>query len=196
MKIVFATNNSHKLREAKELAGDRIEILSLSDIGCHEDIPETCPDIEGNSLQKARYIKDKYGYDCFSDDTGLFVDALDGAPGVMSARYAGESCTPADNVRKLLKELDGKDNRKARFRTVVTLCQGDDSRQFEGCVEGSISLSPEGDGGFGYDPVFVADESGMSFATMTAEAKNEISHRGRAMRKLFEYLHLNVSDKQ
>lgn len=170
------------------MAGDRIEILSLADIGCHDEIPETCPDIEGNSLQKASYIKEKYGYDCFSDDTGLFVDSLGGAPGVMSARYAGEDCNPADNIRKLLKEMKGIEDRSARFRTVVTLCSGEERRQFEGVVEGSISETPDGAGGFGYDPVFIAKESGISFASMSAEEKNEISHRGRAIRKLFDYL--------
>lgn len=170
------------------MAGDRIEILSLADIGCHEEIPETMPDIEGNSLQKARYISEKYGYDCFSDDTGLFVDALDGAPGVISARYAGEHCSPKDNVDKLLAEMQGISDRAARFRTVVTLCVGSETHQFEGCVEGKIALAPDGNDGFGYDPVFIPDESGITFASMSAEGKNAISHRGRAMRKLFDYL--------
>ena len=189
MKIVFATNNAHKLEEARRMAGDGIEILSLADIDCHEELPETCDTIEGNSLQKARYVRDRYGLACFSDDTGLFVDALGGAPGVYSARYAGPGCSPDDNIRKLLAEMEGNDSREARFRTVVTWCpvQGE-PRSFEGRVEGSISRERLGSGGFGYDPVFIARESGMSFAEMSPEAKNEISHRGRALRALFDFL--------
>lgn len=191
MKIVFATNNAHKLREARQLAGEGIEILSLADIDCREELPETCDTIEGNSRQKAAYVKEKYGYDCFADDTGLFVDALAGAPGVYSARYAGPGCTPTDNIVKLLEEMADKDDRKARFRTVVTLCDDSGCRQFEGSVEGCIAREPHGDGGFGYDPVFIPEETGVSFALMTAEAKNDISHRGRAMRSFFQYLTLS-----
>ena len=189
MKIVFATNNAHKLGEARRLAGDRIEILSLADIGCHEELPETCDTIEGNSLQKAAYVKEHYGYDCFSDDTGLFVDALGGAPGVYSARYAGEHCSPADNIRRLLAEMEGKTNRNARFETVVTLCaDGAEPVSFSGRAEGKIATELHGEGGFGYDPVFISDEYGISFAEMDPETKNAISHRGRALRKLFDYL--------
>lgn len=198
MKIVFATNNAHKLEEARGLAADGIEILSLADIGCSEELPETSDTIEGNSFQKAFYVKSRYGYPCFSDDTGLFVDALGGAPGVYSARYAGEHCSPADNMAKLLSEMERKDDRKARFRTVVTLCCDQDftnhrpggpvALQFEGAVEGSIARERHGNGGFGYDPVFIADESGISFAEMLPEDKNAISHRGRALRKLFDYI--------
>ena len=189
MKIVFATNNAHKLDEARRLAGDRIQILSLADIGCHEELPETSDTIEGNSLQKAQYVKDHYGYDCFSDDTGLFVDAIDGRPGVFSARYAGPHCSPTDNIRKLLDELRGEANRKAHFRTAVTLCRGEEQPvQFEGRVDGIISENLTGEGGFGYDPVFIAEENGISFAEMSQEEKNAISHRGRALRKLFNYL--------
>lgn len=187
-KIVFATNNAHKLREARQLAGDRIEILSLADIGCHDDIPETAPDIEGNSLIKARWVKDRYGFDCFADDTGLFVDALDGQPGVYSARYAGPDCNPDDNIDLLLSKLQGVDNRKAAFRTVITLAIGEECMTFEGRVDGIIAHSRDGNAGFGYDPIFIPEESGISFAAMSPEAKNEISHRGRAVRKLFEYL--------
>ena len=188
MKIVFATNNAHKLEEARRLAGDGIEILSLADIDCHEELPETCDTIEGNSLQKAAYVRDRYGFACFSDDTGLFVDALDGAPGVYSARYAGDHCSPEDNIRKLLAEMADKDCRKASFRTVVTWCpeQGE-PLSFEGRVEGTISRERHGSGGFGYDPVFIADECGISFAEMLPEDKNAISHRGRALRKLFQH---------
>ena len=188
MKIVFATNNKHKLGEARNLAGDRVEILSLADIGCNEELPETSNTIEGNSMQKAQYVKEHYGYDCFSDDTGLFVDALGGAPGVFSARYAGEQCSPTDNIEKLLCELEGKDNRKAHFRTVVTFCADGEPLQFEGRVDGSIATTLSGDGGFGYDPVFIPDETGISFAEMTSEAKNAISHRGRALSRFFEHL--------
>lgn len=187
--IVFATNNSHKLEEARRIAGGRIRILSLADINCHDEIPETAPDLEGNSLQKARWIKSRYGFDCFADDTGLFVEALGGRPGVMSARYAGEHCSPDDNIDKLLAELQGIDDRKACFRTVVTLLQDDrEPLLFEGCVEGRISDRRHGTAGFGYDPVFIADESGLAFAEMSADDKNTISHRGRAMRQLFDYL--------
>lgn len=188
MKIVFATNNPHKLEEARRIAPAGFEILSLSDIGCHEELPETCDTIEGNSAQKAEYVRERYGYDCFSDDTGLFVDALQGAPGVYSARYAGERCSPDDNISKLLAEMEGKPGREARFRTAVTLSASEGNRLFEGAVEGKIALSRCGTGGFGYDPVFIADESGISFAEMSSEQKNAISHRGRALRLLFDYL--------
>lgn len=190
MKIVFATNNAHKLDEARRLAGDGIDILSLKDIGCVEELPETGDTLEANSLQKAAYVKSRYGYDCFSDDTGLFVDALDGGPGVFTARYAGDHCSPDDNIDKLLAELDGVADRNARFRTVVTLCSAGSPEplQFEGVVEGSIASERRGNGGFGYDPVFIPVESGISFAEMSGEDKNAISHRGRALRKLFDYL--------
>ena len=188
MKLVFATNNQHKLKEARQLAGDGTEILSLADIDCHEDLPETCDTIEGNSLQKAEYVWRKFGIPCFSDDTGLFVDALDGAPGVYSARYAGEHCSPEDNIRKMLAEMDGKQDRNARFRTVVTLRSNDGVKQFEGAVEGSIASDRSGTEGFGYDPIFIAKETGLRFAEMSADAKNAISHRGRALRKLFQHL--------
>lgn len=187
MELVFATNNIHKLEEARRIAGEGITIRSLADIGCHEELPETCDTIEGNSLQKALYVKEKYGFDCFSDDTGLFVDALGGAPGVYSARYAGEHCSPDDNISKLLEEMEGESDRRAAFRTVVTLVRGEKpylTDTFEGRVEGRIAERRHGDGGFGYDPIFIADETGISFAEMKPEEKNSISHRGRAMRKL------------
>lgn len=186
--IVFATNNTHKLSEARRLSGDRLNILSLADIGCHDDIPETAPDLEGNSLIKARWVKEKYGYDCFADDTGLFVDALGGEPGVRSARYAGEHCSPDDNIDLLLSRLSGVDSRHAAFRTVITLIQGDDIHTFEGRVEGDIDTRRHGNGGFGYDPVFIPVETGISFALMSPDDKNAISHRGRAVKKLFDYL--------
>ena len=187
-KIVFATNNAHKLEEARALAEGAFEILSLSDIGCHDDIPETADTLEGNALIKARWVKERYGYDCFADDTGLMVAALDGAPGVYSARYAGPECIPANNVALLLRNMEGKANRKAEFATVIALILGGEEHIFKGDVKGSISTEPHGNGGFGYDPIFVADESGVAFAEMTQEAKNAISHRGRAMRKLICHL--------
>lgn len=189
MKIVFATNNAHKLEEARRIAGSDVEILSLADIGCREDLPETCDTIEGNSLQKASYVRERYGYDCFSDDTGLFVDTLDGAPGVYSARFAGEPASSEANVAKLLRMMEGETDRKARFRTVVTLCCGNEAPvQFEGRVEGNIATSRHGEGGFGYDPVFIAADNGISFAEMSSQEKNAVSHRGRALRKMFSYL--------
>lgn len=189
MKIVFATNNAHKLEEARRIAGSDVEILSLADIGCREDLPETCDTIEGNSLQKASYVRERYGYDCFSDDTGLFVDALDGAPGVYSARFAGEPASSEANVAKLLRMMEGETDRNARFRTVVTLCRGNEAPvQFEGRVEGDIATSRHGEGGFGYDPVFIAADNGISFAEMSSQEKNAVSHRGRALRKMFSYL--------
>lgn len=191
-EIVFATNNSHKLEEVRRIAGHNFNILSLADIGCHDDIPETAPTLEGNSLLKARWVKDRYGKDCFADDTGLMVDALDGAPGVYSARYAGPGCTPADNVALLLRQMEGKTDRKASFRTVITLITGpggdEQVQQVCGEVKGTIARTCDGTGGFGYDPVFVPDETGITFASMSADAKNAISHRGRAVAKLFDIL--------
>ncbi len=189
-EIVFATNNPHKLSEVRAMAGDRLRILSLSEIGCHDDIPETADTLEGNALIKARWVKERYGYDCFADDTGLMVDALGGAPGVYSARYAGPGCTPDDNIDRLLKELEGVETEKrgARFRTVVALILDGREELFEGAVEGHIDTSRHGREGFGYDPVFVARETGLSFAEMAPEAKNAISHRGRAVAALFARL--------
>lgn len=188
-RIVFATNNAHKLEEVRRMAGEEFEILSLGDIGCTEEIPETSDTIEGNALQKALYVKEHYGYDCFADDTGLMVDALNGAPGVYSARYAGPGHDSRANMALLLKNLDGAPDRSARFVTVVALTEGEAVRTFEGRVEGSILSAPEGDGGFGYDPVFLPREADRCFALMTAEQKDAISHRGRAVRKLIDYLH-------
>lgn len=187
-KLVFATNNPHKLQEARQIISNDFDIISLAEIGCHDDIPETCDTLEGNALQKARWVKEKYGYDCFADDTGLMVEALDGAPGVYSARYAGEGCTPADNVAKLLDELRDADNRNAHFSTVVALIADGKETCFEGRVDGHIAHQPHGEGGFGYDPVFIEKESGKCFAEMSADEKNAVSHRGRAMRKLRNYL--------
>lgn len=195
-ELVFATNNPHKLQEIRQIVGDSFHILSLADIGCHEDIPETHPTLEGNSLQKARWIKDRYGKDCFADDTGLLVEALDGEPGVMSARYAGPDCSPEDNMTLLLKNMEGVDNRKAKFVTVITLIEGDEIRQFRGEVSGKIAEERDGTAGFGYDPIFIADESGKTFARMSAEDKNAISHRGRATSRLISHLlGKNVANK-
>ena len=188
-RIVFATNNAHKLGELRQIAGDRYEILSLADIGCHDDIPEDAPTLEGNALQKAKWVKERYGYDCFADDTGLEVEALGGAPGVHSARYApGEGHDSQANMALLLRNMEGKTNRKARFRTVIAFAHGDEVDYFDGIVEGSILEAPRGEGGFGYDPVFQPDGWDMTFAEASAEAKNAISHRGRATRKFLEYL--------
>lgn len=187
-KLVFATNNQHKLEEARVILAGQFEVVSLAEIGCHDEIPETADTLEGNSLIKARWVKEKYGYDCFADDTGLMVEALDGAPGVYSARYAGEHCTFADNVNKMLLEMTGKKNRKAYFATVISLILNGETKTFEGRVDGTIATEAHGNGGFGYDPIFIAEETGRSFAEMVPEEKNAISHRGRAMRKLAEYL--------
>lgn len=188
-KIVFATNNAHKLDEIRSIAGESLEVLSLSDIGCHADIPENENTLEGNALAKARYIKEHYGYDCFADDTGLEVEALSGAPGVHSARFApGTDHDSQANMTYLLSLLEGKENRKARFRTVIALIIGKEETLLDGIVEGEILKSPQGNSGFGYDPVFKPNESDRTFAQMTAEEKNAISHRGRATSKLLKKL--------
>ena len=187
-KIVFATNNSHKLEEAQALAAGYFEILSLSDIDCHDDIPETADTLVGNALIKARWVKERYGYDCFADDTGLIVDCLGGAPGVYSARYAGPQCDAKANMKLLLKNMEGMTDRKARFVTEIALILGSEEHLFSGSVEGTIATEPHGTAGFGYDPVFVPEETGVAFAEMSADDKNAISHRGRAMRKLIRFL--------
>lgn len=189
--IVFATNNAHKLEELRAVVGDTLCVRSLADIGCHDDIPETGATLEENSMIKARWVKDKYGYDCIADDTGLEVEALDGAPGVHSARYApGDGHDSQANMELLLSNMEGKVNRKARFRTVITLITDTAGcRVVDGVVEGKITLSPRGVNGFGYDPVFEPDEAnGLTFAQMSADDKNRISHRGRATRRLIQLL--------
>ena len=187
--IVFATNNAHKLKELREIAAGKLNVLSLNDIGCHDDIPETASTIEGNAKIKADYIKQHYGYDCFADDTGLEVTALDGAPGVYSARYAGNDCNSENNIDLLLHNLDGATDRSAQFRTCIALRQGDETLLFEGIVKGTILTERRGTMGFGYDSVFAPDEAdGRSFAQMNADEKNAISHRGRATRLLMDYL--------
>ena len=188
-KIVFATNNAHKLQELRQILGNQYEILGLADIGCHEDIPETADTIEGNARMKAEYVKQHYGYDCFSDDTGLEIDALNGEPGVLSARYAGPGHDSEANIEKVLKKLDGVTERTARFRTAIALLQGDEMHLFEGQVEGVILTERHGTGGFGYDSIFQPVEGdGNTFAQMSPQDKNSISHRGRAVAKLVEFL--------
>ena len=188
MKLVFATNNSHKLEEVRQILGDRFEVLSLSDINCHDDIPETGDTFQDNALQKARYVKEHYGYDCFADDTGLEVKALGGAPGVHSARYAGDHDSEA-NMTKLLRELEKKQDRSAQFRTVVALILNGQEVLFEGIVKGTIATERHyGQTGFGYDPVFIPQGFDKTFSQMSPESKNTVSHRGRAVRKLADYL--------
>lgn len=191
-KIVFATNNKNKLAEIREmLAGTGFEVLSLADIGCHDDIPETAATLEGNALQKANYVYNKYATPCFADDTGLEVDALGGEPGVYSARYAGgEGHDSEANMAKLLAELGGNSDRRARFRTVIALIEGgqEEPKLFEGIVTGEITADRRGGEGFGYDPIFRPDGHAETFAEMGHEMKNKISHRARAVAKLVEYL--------
>lgn len=188
-KLVFATNNAHKLSEICAIIGDKFEILSLNDIECFADIPETADTLEGNALQKAEYVYNNYGLDCFADDTGLEVDALGGRPGVHTARYAfPDRYDPEANTEKLLQELDGKENRRARFRTAIAYIRGGEKYLFEGVVEGEISTEKRGDKGFGYDPVFIPENTGETFAELGVEVKNQISHRARAVAKLCEYL--------
>lgn len=191
-KIVFATNNKNKLAEIREmLAGTGFEVLSLADIGCHDDIPETAATLEGNALQKANYVYNKYATPCFADDTGLEVDALGGTPGVYSARYAGgEGHDSEANMAKLLAELGGNSDRRARFRTVIALIEGgqEEPKLFEGIVTGEITADRRGGEGFGYDPIFRPDGHAETFAEMGHEMKNKISHRARAVAKLVEYL--------
>ena len=188
-EIVFATNNEHKLQELREIVGHKFNILSLAQIGCHDDIPETASTIEGNAEMKARYVKQHYGYDCFSDDTGLEIDALGGEPGVRSARYAGYDHNSENNIDKVLTLLGDRRDRSARFRTAIALLQGDKLTIFEGKVEGNILTERHGSGGFGYDSIFAPVEAdGLTFAQMSPQQKNAISHRGRATRRLIAYL--------
>ncbi len=187
-KIVFATGNPNKVKEVNEVLPETLSIIGLKEIGCREDLPETSPTLEGNALQKARYVFDNFGKDCFSEDTGLEVDALDGAPGVYTARYAGEACNADDNIDLLLKKLQGASNRKARFRTVIALIIKGESFLFEGIAEGEIAPERKGAGGFGYDPVFIPAGYQDSFAEMPSAEKNKISHRGKAVQKLVAFL--------
>lgn len=187
-RIVFATNNAHKIAEASAVLGDRFELVTLRECGITEDIPETEPTLEGNASQKAHYIYERTGLDCFADDTGLEVAALGGAPGVRSARYATDGHNFDANNRLLLHNMEGATDRSARFRTVISLILGGREHLFEGVVEGRIAESAAGVGGFGYDPLFIPEGSDCSFAEMPAEEKNAVSHRGRAVRKLAAFL--------
>ena len=189
MKIVFATNNQHKLSEIRQILGDRVEVLSLKDINCDVDIPETGATLEANALQKAQYVYDHYQMDVFADDSGLEVDALGGAPGVYSARYAGgEGHDSEANMAKLLRELGENNNRCARFRTVIALIIQGQVHEFEGIVNGEITRERRGGEGFGYDPIFQPEGYDKTFAELGAEVKNQISHRARATQKLVEHL--------
>lgn len=188
MKIVFATNNKHKLDEIRKITEGKIEILSLSDIHCHDEIPETGTTLEENALIKAQFIKNKFGFDCFADDTGLEVDALGGAPGVYSARYAGEAGNPEDNMKKMLREMQGEKSRKAGFRTVIALLLNGEQHLFEGEIRGEIIEEKRGNAGFGYDPIFMPDGYSQTFAELGDDVKNTISHRAIATQKLVEFL--------
>ena len=188
-KLVFATNNAHKLKEIRAILGNSIEILSLADIHCHADIPETADTLEGNARQKSRYVYEHYGLDCFADDTGLEVESLGGAPGVYSARYAdGQGHDSQANMNKLLKEMEEKNNRKAQFRTIISLIEKGEERQFEGIVKGQITKEKRGESGFGYDPIFQPDGYETTFAELGSDIKNRISHRARAVAALCDYL--------
>ena len=188
-KLVFATNNAHKLKEVAAILGDQVELLSLNDIGCQTDIPETAETLEGNALLKSSYIYKNYHLDCFADDTGLEVEALNGAPGVYSARYAGgEGHDAQANMLKLLHELDGKENRKAQFRTAISLILDGKEYLFEGVIKGEIIKEKRGDSGFGYDPVFMPEGYDRTFAELGNDIKNQISHRALAVQKLCEFL--------
>jgi len=187
-EIVFATNNKHKLEEIKAVVGGRFKIQSLAEIKCYEDIPETANTLEGNASLKSHYVVEHYGKNCFADDTGLEIDALNGKPGVYSARYAGPGHDHQKNMDLVLHQMKGVSNRKARFRTVISLLLEGNEHQFEGIVEGTIRHEKSGDKGFGYDPVFQPDGSTLTFAEMKLQDKNKISHRARAMAKLIDYL--------
>lgn len=193
MKLVFATNNRHKLEEVRSILSDKMEILSLADINCSDEIAETAETLEGNALIKARYIYEKYNVNCFADDTGLEVESLGGKPGVYSARYAGEQNDSQANMNKLLKNLTGKKNRNAQFRTVIALIINGEEKLFNGIVKGIITEEKRGDSGFGYDPIFIPEGFSISFAQMSSEEKNSISHRYRATKELCKYLKEKVN---
>lgn len=194
-KLVFATNNAHKLSEVRAMVGDTFEILSLEDLGCHDDIPETAETLLGNALMKAEYIAEKFHVDCFADDTGLVVEALGGAPGVHTARYAyPDRHDPVANTKKLLSELEGKTDRRAAFITAIALIIGGQKHLFEGRVDGFIATEERGTEGFGYDPVFIPEDTGKTFAELGIDAKNKISHRARAIGKLCAFLKSEPSD--
>lgn len=189
MKLVFATNNKHKLDEVRKITSHHpVEIVSLAEINCFDDIPETADTLEGNALQKAHYIQEKFGLNCFADDTGLEVEALNNAPGVYSARYAGPGHDSEANMKKLLHKMEGKENRKARFRTVIALVWNGKTYTFEGIVNGTITTAKRGENGFGYDPIFIPEGYDQTFAELGDNIKNQISHRAKAVEKLDEFL--------
>jgi XTP/dITP diphosphohydrolase len=188
MQLIFATNNANKLKEVNSLLSSSITLKSLTDIGFNEDIPETENTLEGNALLKARYIAQKFNCNCFADDTGLEIVALNGEPGVYSARYAGEHKNSEDNIQKVLEKLKGKDNRQAQFRTVIALILDDKEYLFEGIVKGKITEEKRGTDGFGYDPIFIPDGFDKTFAEMTLSEKNQVSHRAIALNKMAEFL--------
>jgi XTP/dITP diphosphohydrolase len=187
-KIIFATNNKHKLEEVKAILKNDFEIISLSEIGCNEEIPETADTLEGNAALKAKFVFERYGIDCFADDTGLEIEALNGRPGVYSARYAGVPSNSNNNLMKVLKEMEGQTNRNARFRTVICFIENAKYHYFEGIIKGKIAENPQGTHGFGYDPIFIPDGYDKSFAAMNLDTKNSISHRALAIRKFTNYL--------
>ena len=188
MKLVFATNNPNKLSELQALVPDRIKILSLKDINCNEELPETNPTLEENALEKAQYVYRNYGFNCFADDTGLEIEALGGAPGVYSARYSGKDCISDDNIKKVLTKLENEENRNAKFRTVIALIIKGEENLFEGECNGVISENKSGVEGFGYDPIFIPEGFNIAFAEMSKTEKGTISHRGRAVKKLVSFL--------
>lgn len=189
MKLVFATNNKHKLDEVRKITSHHpVEIVSLAEINCFDDIPETADTLEGNALQKAHYIQEKFGLNCFADDTGLEVEALNNAPGIYSARYAGSGHDSEANMKKLLHEMEGKENRKARFRTVIALVWNGKTYTFDGIVNGTITTTKRGENGFGYDPIFIPEGYQQTFAELGNDIKNQISHRAKAVEKLDEFL--------
>ena len=188
MKIVFATNNEYKLSEVRKISQDQLNILSLADINCHEDIPETGNTLKENALIKAQFVKDKFGFDCFADDTGLEVEVLNNAPGIHSARFAGEQCNSEDNMRKLLNDLEGKTNRNAQFRTVIALLLENREYFFEGIITGEITQSKRGTNGFGYDPIFKPTGYDKTFGELSDDIKNSLSHRAIATQKLVVFL--------
>ncbi len=191
-KLVFSTNNQHKLSEVRAILEPLFTIVSLADLNCNDEIPETADTLEGNALLKASYIHDKFGVDCFADDTGLEIEALGGEPGVYSARYAGEENDAKKNMSKVLALLGNNTNRTACFRTVITLIQGKEVKFFEGRIDGKIAMHPGGESGFGYDPIFIPEDYDFSFAQLDIDKKNQISHRALAVKKLADYLLYNV----
>lgn len=191
MQLVFASNNRHKIEEIQNLVPSSIQILSLQDIGCTEDIPETADTIEGNAILKANYVTQKYGYNCFADDSGLEIDFLNGAPGVYSARFAGEQKNDKNNIQKVLHELNGVDNRKAQFKTVIALNLNGEQKLFTGIIQGMITEIEKGVNGFGYDPIFQANDYEITFAEMNQSEKSAISHRGLAVKQLLSHI-LNI----